>query len=108
MLPSSRTFANKCYCFQKFVSKCRHYSKHLLKNKKYHITKNTLTSMVVLYTNVLDVNLPPSVERDDAYAKSVIDVLVFVSKNYEYLGIELIDIITIIIIVGIIRNLRPS
>jgi len=67
-----------------------------------------MTSMVVLYTNVSDSHMPPEIERNDAYMKSVIDVLVLISKNYQYLGLEIIDVLTIIIIVGIIRNLRPS
>lgn len=104
----SRTLSNKCFCFQKFFSKCRHYSKHLLQNKKYHVTKNTMTSIFVFYTNVSNISVPPELEKEDAYIKSVIDILVLVSKKYQYLGIEIIDVLTIIIVVGIIRNFKTT
>ncbi len=105
MLPS-RTFENKCFCFKniKFVKKCTHYSKHLLRNKKYHVTKNAITSCVVLLTNVSSAKMPEQIECDDAYMKSLIDLFVVVSKKYQYLGIELIDIIIIILIVGMVHK----
>lgn len=103
---NSRTFVNKCFCFNniKFFKRCSHYSKHLLRNKKYHITKNAMTSVVVFVTNVSTTKLPSEIESDDAYLKSLIDVLVLVSKKYQYLGIELLDIIIIVIIVGVFRS----
>ncbi len=102
----SRTFVHKCFCFKnmRFFKKCSHYSKHLLRNKNYHVTKNAMTSVVVFVTNVSTTKLPSEIENDDAYLKSVIDLVVLVSKKYQYLGIELMDIIIIVIIVGIVKS----
>jgi hypothetical protein len=88
----------------RFFKKCSHYSKHLLRNKNYHVTKNAMTSVVVFVTNVSTTKLPSEIENDDAYLKSVIDLVVLVSKKYQYLGIELMDIIIIVIIVGIVKS----
>jgi hypothetical protein len=48
--------------------------------------------------------MPEQIECDDAYMKSLIDLFVVVSKKYQYLGIELIDIIIIILIVGMVHK----
>jgi hypothetical protein len=67
-----------------------------------------MTSIFVFYTNVSNISVPPELEKEDAYIKSVIDILVLVSKKYQYLGIEIIDVLTIIIVVGIIRNFKTT
>lgn len=108
----SRTTCAPCYCCKdpKFVKKCFYYSKHLTKNKIYVVTKDCTMSLAMMITNVSGpiIHVPIDIDNTDTYSKSLIDIIVIVTKKYQYLGLEIIDILVIVIVVGIIRNLRQS
>ncbi len=94
-----------CSCIKKnrSLKKCAIFSKHVIYNKQYHITKASISSLLFVVGNLIDIQVPYT-DNIDNYSKTIVNIILLATKNYEFLGIEILDMIMIIIIIGYLEK----
>jgi hypothetical protein len=53
--------------------------------------------------NLIDIQVPYT-DNIDNYSKTIVNIILLATKNYEFLGIEILDMIMIIIIIGYLEK----